>query len=255
MTELLCADNLQTLAWQAEHVRCTAFLAPGFAVSADSIFRQISQIEATDVALDRRRSVETLTAIFQNGILALTATPGRIDIVWHAEPDAERIGFSVVGPISETLPFFDQSIIRWLRQKLSLQRLALGVLSHFEVHDRAEGYRHLDRLLPKVEMDAEHSSDFSYQINRPRLAQFPGPFSVAINRLSKWSVAARSAHEISAKIAHFATSALSVSHVCRLELDLSTAAECSELPSQILPEIWQCLTNYAQEICYKGDVP
>ena len=58
-------------------------------------------------------------------------------------------------------------------------------MSHLVHLARELGYRELGRFLPAVRLD-EDSSDFSYQINRPRRSTVIPELSV--NRLSKWSV-------------------------------------------------------------------
>ncbi len=116
----------------------------------------------------------------------------------------------------------------------------------------------LNKLLPKIDIDTEHSSDFLYQVNRPRLATFDS-HSVKINRLSKWLVQVVVSHTftISAKDMLQAPSNVVATprNYCRAELDVNTDAEISNLPPEHLSGIWNKLVEYVREILLKGDIP
>ncbi len=98
------------------------------------------------------------------------------------------------------------------------------------------------------DIDAEGSSDFFYQINRPRLLRLlESEFN--INRLSKWSVATLEmlAFQIKPDLKAFSPS--ETKHALRLELDINTSQFHTEpLDRKILPSIFEELVKYGIEI-------
>ena len=78
---------------------------------------------------------------------------------------------------------------RWLEFDTgpSLRRLAFGAVLLHPAENRVEGYRKIQPYLQHVTMQPEESSDFLYQINRPREAEV-AISGLQINRVSKWSV-------------------------------------------------------------------
>ncbi len=132
----------------------------------------------------------------------------------------------------------------------------LDMVLHFSDESSALS-RVLNQLLPKVDIDVEHSSDFFYQINRPRLVQFGDQLSIKINRLSKWSVAAVVSHTMTVvaneRFQRPSNVVASIRNYSRAELDLSTDPEVLELPAAQIEAIWEKLVDLAHELLLKGD--
>ncbi|MCI0545791.1 MAG: hypothetical protein L0027_00725 [Candidatus Rokubacteria bacterium] len=126
------------------------------------------------------------------------------------------------------------------------------LLQSVENHDG--GYRLLDRYLPHVVLDPE-ASDFSYQINRPRLSSAPVN-GLRINRLMKWSVARVQRMSISPGTERATVAPLGpMQFACRLEFDVNTASDNERtLPASSIPAILDELIGLAQEIASQGDV-
>ena len=152
---------------------------------------------------------------------------------------------------------FDSGVRAWLQTQPKLQRLAFGTIVVDEVNDRVAGYKVLNQLLPKVDIDIEHSSDFVYQINRPRLVKFDDHLSIKINRLSKWStvaVVSQTLTVVAKERLRPSNVVASIRNYSRAELDLSTDPEVLELPSSQIEPIWKKLVDLARELLLKGDV-
>jgi hypothetical protein len=135
-----------------------------------------------------------------------------------------------------------------------LQRLAFGPSLFQPVSDRKEGYRKLSTYLDVLK-DPENSSDFFYQINRPRTSEII-PGGIIINRLSKWSVAAYEFVAVQIKPDLKAMPVASMRHAIRLELDINTSQDIkTPFNRDNLQYIFDKLVDYAVEISEKGDVP
>lgn len=121
--------------------------------------------------------------------------------------------------------------------------------------DRAEGYRLLDGCLPDVNVDSERSSDFSYQINRPRQSALGIP-DLRINRLSRWSVVKRQGFAIHGGVQPAVTIHQEGGLAAKLDLDINTAPDYpSDLQHDRLGDIFQECVGAAVEIAGSGDIP
>jgi hypothetical protein len=256
--DLLNSDAANQVGWQAEQLRCTGFLVPLFDVSAEAVFRSFADCDPVHISENRQQAIQTANGTLDQFKLDVTKLPGRVDVILRPTDDAfTSSGISLLGTWTEAVDFFTVRVTRWLQSQPQLQRLAFGTTVLAEVKDRMNGYSLLNKLLPKVDIDVEHTSDFLYQVNRPRLAMFDS-HSIKINRLSKWSVQAVVLHTftISAKDTLQAASNVVAAplNYCRAELDVNTDAEISNLPQEHLSGIWNKLVEYAREILLRGDI-
>jgi hypothetical protein len=121
------------------------------------------------------------------------------------------------------------------------------------VEDEKAGYRQLSTFLP-FELDPD-SSDFSYQINRPRPSQALD--DLEINRLCKWSVARIRSLRLTLGSGSPIAEAVDVLTACRLEFDVNTSPKWGQkpLPSEALPALLDELHHLGQEIATEGDKP
>lgn len=198
---------------------------------------------------------------FKEGKLVLRVELGRIDWLFtkarDREPNFEEM--STVGSFPESLDKFAELMPHWFEIETcpSIQRLAFGAILLNPVESRQAGYRQISEYLPNVKLDSEDSSDFLYQINRPRDSN-SGIADLRINRLSKWSVATQTWMESrlspkSASVSRFSGPQI---FACRLELDINTMPDFKgELTQKQLPPIFQELVKLGKEIVQKGDIP
>lgn len=195
---------------------------------------------------------------FERGRLMLTAQSGRID--WIYGPDIRRLeeGLPIVGPVDEVLEGFSNLMHRWLEMSPPLMRLAFGAILLQPAEDRRHGYGALSSYLPAVKLDADTSSDFVYQINRPR-SSVSGIPNLRVNRLSKWSVMQMQKLRLEVQVAEAQVGQSAVPYeqhsACRLELDINTAPEFGgELPKGQLPMLFDELVSLGKEIALQGDI-
>lgn len=132
-----------------------------------------------------------------------------------------------------------------------INRFAVGYILQVPVNSRKEGYEFLAELLPSVKIDVDKSSDFIYQINRPRNTT-TGIANLSINRLMKWSVGVVKQFALSSGVFEFSNPENSFS---RLELDLNTSAEyAGALPQDKISSIYFECVGLAKEIMINGDI-
>ena len=221
----------------------------------DEVFRSLVDTDPLSRTENRQPMISSASGKLDNIKVDVVCVPGRIDVLFQPGEDAPA-GAAVIGTYLASKDRFVEVIGRWLRLRPPLQRLAFGVIAVTDVADRSEGYRLLQTLLPSVQLDPDHSSDFTYQINRPRLANVANGFRITINRLSRWGVMASMVHTF---LVHsqetVATQPVLTRNRCRVELDLNSDAAATELPAQHLDALWRILSGLADEILFKGDLP
>jgi hypothetical protein len=246
--------------WEAERLRATIFILPGAEVAGmESWWKQVVEDEPEEVLTRPREGQLQHTGVFEGKRLALVVQPGRVDWTLLApleSPDELAERFPTMGQFSGALEPFLRVARRWLDVCPAVTRLAFGAILIRSVADRQSGYSEISPLLPDVRIDSENSSDFFYQINRPRISK-SGMGGLKVNRLTKWSVTQAGLIQIA-----IGAGAGTVLHsgprqfACRLELDMSTAAEFSgEIPKDKTPSVFEELVRLGREIANRGDIP
>jgi hypothetical protein len=241
-------------AWGVEKIRLTTFHA-SFA-KAEGWWESMTNQEP-DSRVSKKGGDQAEIGPWEGLVLALTtqAQAGRID--WLA---SEPVGETINPPsLTERLPAFSDLAKRWLvneRLPQPTNRMAFGLIVHLPVANLEEGYRRLSDYLP-FDIDRATSSDFLYQLNRPRdSTTLPG---VRINRLTKWSVGLFFLQAV-----RLSGSGVSVSNDrgpercgCRLELDINTVfnEETPSLPHDSLQALFGEMVALSQEIISEGDIP
>jgi hypothetical protein len=236
--------------WHASAVRVTAFLAPNAEVEATNWWNSV-----VGESPDKSTSQPKIGTIqeegqFLGGKLILLVQPGRVD--WALNKGG---GPETLGAFDAVVSSFETSIAKWLETAPPLQRLAFGSILVIPVDDRETGYARLAAFLPSIILAPTQSSDFFYQINRPRTFHVEGA-DLKLNRLTKWSVAAWQDVKISFEdeIAEYALDA--ARFACRLELDISTDETYQgSLPRAQLAHILDKLVQTGLEIAREGDRP
>lgn len=261
MTE---AKTAQALNWEAESLRLTAFVHPSAQVKPHGWWAALTGLDPENRTEKPSRGELSESGNYLKGSLSLLVQPGRVDWfllpVQPADPIALDISQSSLGDFSPAVWSFVELMAKWLPSSPPTIRLAFGGVLNRRVSGKTDGYKELSKFMNFVKID-EASTDFFYQINRPRTVNFGKNF--LINRLSKWSVGAAQllrvampASPIVSGPAMIYTPADSVIFNCRLELDISTPGQLQdEIPAHLLAPILQGLVKLGEEISVRGDIP
>ena len=167
--------------WKIKQLRGTAFTLLASEASEKASWWEDTLGEKPEEESSRpREATMRQWSMVDDQRLTLQSQPDRADWLLEHPPESE-------GAISpSTSEWFWGTVRKWLASSPPVQRLAMGAILHRPVPDHVSGYADLADFLSTVTIDAEHSSDFSYQINRPRESLHKP--DVRINRISKWSV-------------------------------------------------------------------
>ncbi len=244
--------------WYANTLRLTAFPSPSTQFNATGQWERVVGQAPDSQTIQPARGIVEETGKFDDGQLQLMAQPVRID--WNYVignfPDPNAPLSNVEVSFAVALQSFFRVAECWLRIGLGIKRLAFGAILTRPAQNRADGYREIATYLNNnVKLDPEGSSDFSYQINRPR--KLTGEPQIKVNRLSKWSVGQVQFTQIAVNpgMSPYVTTGEPVLSL-RLELDINTDADYQgDLPQENLTDLFHRLTGEAIEIADKGDVP
>jgi hypothetical protein len=238
--------------WQAEQVRVTVFATTEVVITWQQWWAEAVQSEPDDVTVNPKKHSGTIQGEYGPGRLVLGTQPGRID--WVLLPTEAAVEESIttgelpsVGAVVDAVESFSKIMEQWLsRDDLPVVgRIAFGaVLNHPEAN-RAAAYERVPDYVP-VQLPPG-STDFSFQINRPQPSA-TGIEGLAINRLSKWNVAAL------LKIATEGVFPAPPGIVSlRVELDINTVPTFKGLfPRERLIEIYRELLSEGMRIAADG---
>lgn len=240
--------------WQVESLRITSFPSATTQVNVANWWHDLVGEQPENRVVRLKEGLHQDEGHVHDTKLILGVQPMRID--WLVVPSDSQDKFWV-GPFQDSLDSFLELMARWFKIIPPTKRLAFGAVLMLPVEDRRSGYILIANYLPHIKLDPEGSSDFLYQINRPRNSRTGIP-GLKINRLTKWSVARRGTGQIELslhepKASYFPTSE---SYACRLELDINTIQDYQgNLPHDQLSGIFQELVDLGKEIVIKGDIP
>lgn len=245
--------------WQANSIRLTAFPSPTAEPGKSSWWEEIVG-EVPDTRVDQPRAqAHRVEGPLGPGTLTLVIQPLRID--WHLGPQKEDDSLPPSAPTIGNLPeirqLFIDTITPWLELKglPPIQRLAYGVVVLLPVDDGPAGYEQMSAYLPAIEIDSAGSSDFMYQINRPRESK-SGIDDMLINRLSKWSVLKSIGSVVRLGSQVLTRFEASDYHAIRIELDINTWADFEgDLPTDGLVPLIEEFASLGNEIVERGDIP
>ena len=247
-----------TSCWQAQSLRVTAFPSPSATISQPKWWSELFGTEPEVRNLRPARGEHVETGPFDKGTLTLQINPIRIDWILTVNQNAILDEMPYLGAFPEIGDTFMKLMAEWLALASAplIQRLAFGAMLNQKVGGREEGYNLLSRYLPNVRLSPE-STDFLYQINRPRKSNVPSMTTHSINRLSKWS--SISIHRTLIQSLPDGTTNSSLigetGYACNLELDISTAADFKgELPQQALAQIVREQYDWGMEVASMGDI-
>jgi hypothetical protein len=259
-TELFAPELLDC--WSADNIRFTAF--PDAKAKIDSQewwSKLLGQPPQSRTERPMEATIEE-TGNYSRGLLKLTVSPGRIDLlVAPSPPDTAKSDASMpnLGPFIDMLTTFNQLVEKWFQLETCppIARLAFGATLSQSAKDRVAAYQKLASYLPCIRIDPEGSSEFLYRINRPNQAKTPAIDGLRINRLSTW-------HAIRWQVflsqilpqPSRAPTSVELSHAVQLQLDINTDQAWSTILSpETLSPLWLELTELAKEIAARGDQP
>ncbi len=243
-------------AWQVESMRVTAFLGDVVSIERLSWWDDFVGFPPETVVSRPKSGQYQAHGDFEGRRLMLQIQPGRIDWSLSAviKTTEEEFNLPLLGPFTEVLTSFSRVVAPWLVKAPALARLAFGATLMQPVENVRAGYVLLQKYLPRLPIDPEGSSDFFYQINRPR----PAATSIEglrINRLTKWSTQVAQRMTIVVGSGGVETRTLGQEAACRLELDVNTAPDFGRaLPAEHLELLLNEMINLGCEIAERGDV-
>lgn len=245
--------------WQVMSMRVTAFPAEALKSEEQSWWRDLVGYDPETVFSRPKAGQYQAEGEFEGRRLSLSLRLDRID--WSLTPvvnvsEGQPTTLPLAGPFPEVLGSFMKIASHCLPLLPPITRLAFGAVLAQPVEDSRSGYVQIAKYLPSVELDPEGSSDFLYQINRPRASNV-GIERLRISRLTKWSVSTVRLVSVALQKTAITTVGLGPGDsACRLELDINTAPDFEGmLPADKLPEILQELVDLAREIAAKGNIP
>lgn len=245
--------TLNAQKWNAESLRLTVFTSmPIDVLVVQAWWEAVGGSRPEAVNSKPNLGISSVEGAWGDGRLVCTSAPGRID--WHYVPSFKDDvpGRDDLGPYLEVEDNFFVAISKWLSGVEHVSRLAYGATLRIYVEDKVAGYTTLQPYLEAVSLDIENSSEFLYQINRPRTsAAVPG---LAVNRLSKWAVAASMAMLLPANPQAHEPFIPQPKTYCRLELDINTAQDWKDNLATHSVSVVNELRRLMQEIADRGDV-
>jgi hypothetical protein len=250
--------ELPSNVWLAESLRFTGFPSPTAEYSEPTWWENLVGENPERRVSQPKTNTMLEQGNFGDNQLVLSLNPLRID--WRLVPreasGSEMQTIPTIGSFSDSLPRFLKLINRWIQEGMcpQLKRMAFGAILFFPVNDRLSGYEAISKYLASVKLVGATSTDFLYQINRPRNSKSNVP-NLIINRLSRWSVMAVQGALMGIRPGMVEARFGSESSACRLELDINTDAKFSgSLPDELRFAIMEELTSLAVEIAEKGDI-
>lgn len=247
-------DGMQ---WQVAALRLTTFLGPETELDTsvswwEKVTNKSPELQNNNIKLHQKSE----KGIFNDITLSFDLTLGRVDWQVTGLPiDQPTINSaSDFQPISNLLPILSEVASRWLTVAPPVMRLAFGAQLGIPVADRTSGYQLLSKYLSTVAIDPEGSSDFSFQINRPRRSLITP--DLKINRLSKWSVLIFTTTSLLLQNDNPVSSQRSSSfNSCFLDMDINTSATNTKEFSQDQSKAYFIeLRDLGLEIAKSGDI-
>ncbi|MGA6828710.1 hypothetical protein ACO9S2_14010 [Nitrospira sp. NS4] len=258
MTELSYKD------WQVEVTRVTAFYNPLPTETTqqwNSWWNDLVGVPPENSNFRKRDGVSQHDGPFHGAVLILALQPSRID--WYLKANGEEQNIEGLGESAflrpEAITKFQELVTKWMQlgSYPSVNRIALGQVLLHPVESKEAGYLYLGNFLHSVRLEPE-SSDFMYQINRPRQSNVVN--GLRINRLLKCAVRLSAQLSFSVPMDTKENSAFArqvkSNHACRVELDINTAQEhTGQFDRAASERILGELINLAKEIAEKGETP
>lgn len=244
--------------WQTEGLRLTAFTSPAAQFSQQNWWSEIVGEEPEKRDSKPRTGEQLESGKYGNGRLILRVNPTRIDWQFAAieNESPEDVKIPVIGSFPESRDVFSELMQRWLELDAMppIVRLAFGTNLLHPVDNPESGHEFLLRYLP-FNFNLEGTSDFLYQISRRKDSTIIP--NLKINRLTKWFLAVIQNVMVSFVPGQITTVPIDFqTFVASLELDINTVPDVGiELNRNILPQLFNELINFGNQIAQEGDRP
>jgi len=236
--------------WLVESFRITAFTTNPLAELDYDWWKIITEEQPNTKTIDNKENSLIEEGIYNDNNLKLTVKRERLD--WNIIPIlnvSDLPGFSNIGLLSDTIGIVKKIFDDWTTKcdVPELKRIAFGAILLFPVDSREDGYKILNFLLNKIDLDHRDTSDFLYQINW-KIDAKTDIDELRINQLTKWSTAV-------AKFLKLPSADEVVElYACRLELDMNNIKlEERSIPKDKLIPLFDELINLGINISVKGD--
>jgi hypothetical protein len=240
-----------TRPWSARTLRLSLFLqSPSEIMDADTWEQATGQTPEIDQNQPRQQ-MRVQAGSIGTGYLQLQFQGLAQRLDWVMGPTTDAVEF---GPVMDALSTFNDVVRKWLvGTQLKSKRLAIGILAVIPAPDRIAAYTALRDFLPSVKIDAEHSRDLTYSINRPKPSRSLGQ-EVELNRLTRWGVLQIQTLTISNPSA-IVPALVGGMHVF-VECDNSTPAEQeTPLDNASFADIYDELIEMALQNLERGELP
>jgi hypothetical protein len=195
-------------------------------------------------------------------VLEFRASAGRVDwaLAPIIPPDIQLPTIPNVGSVTEAIRNFRDLIFEHVTRSYAASRFAFGMAAFHQQPTGGASYEELAALLHNAALLAPGTSDFVYQINRPRNSKSVN--GLVVNRLSRWSsIAVHGLRlQITAPLSNLPESLLSSSsptlQATRAEFDINSSAERREpIPAEMRRLLLDEFVELAEELLSAGDVP
>lgn len=240
--------------WLLERFRVTVFPCNFEDIGKELGWEDLTGEAPATVEQQPRHKIAISRGPYGNGDLVHSRFPDRIELIYEANLESlekQATSFPNLGSPEAAFETFSPILNKWIESLPPIKRIAFGPILMMPVDSHAAAYERINNLLPFVTVDP-NTTDFSYQINRPRDSNVIQ--GLKINRLSKW-------HALKLKAILRAGSEIPIPissdtrFACRLEIDVNTSQELTgELPKHEINNILGELVLLSVEISQRGDI-
>jgi hypothetical protein len=184
--------------WSARMLRLTAFLqSPGEAITADTWVRATGMAQPAVDHAEPPQFQRVQGGPVGPGFLVVQAQglAQRIDWMMGTPPPPADVAANTpplteFGPVEPALKVFSEVVRKWLSfTDIVSTRLAIGIIAAIPTSDRISAYTALQKYIPSVRLDPEHTRETLYRINRPKPSRSLGA-EIELNRVTTWAVSA-----------------------------------------------------------------
>jgi hypothetical protein len=248
-------NNPQLTAWNVNKFRFTAFPSLADQEINPDWWMQVMGTEPETMLVKPKTGVTHYELPYEDGNIIFETQLGRVDWLYIPSEDTLQLaneGLTNLGTFEKAINIFLVIVNRWLQLCPKLRRIAFGANVSQPTGGKEDSYKLLATLLPSVKIDPIGSSDFLYQINRPRPSK-TGIDSLKINRLTKWAgivltvAVGNQEHNLEKTDTKFYT---------LVEFDINTVTNpLRDIEPNELTNILSELIDLGSEILINGDIP
>lgn len=238
----------RTKNWSTGLLRFTAFTTEAIVEQPENLFLGFFGIVHEIETRNKTAFTCEFARITESSHLRVVIAGQKIDFIAQGMPTAgQEPGLP---NLSDEIDFIKSA--KDFLKIVSVKRLAFGGQYFLLTQSREDAYSEMSKLMHYVDLDSSNSSEFAYQINRPRKLTFEGK-NISINRLSNWATVRLESHSISSG----AQEIIKESNAVAITTDINTDAslDMSLFDFTIKEKIIDTLFEYTNELLTKGDIP